>query len=228
MSDLLVIVPSRGRPENIRRLYQAWRETNAAADLVVAIDADESLVYPDARDLRAFTMRCLPSPHPGMTAPLNEIAGVLAHRYAAVGFMGDDHVPRTPCWDDRVLAELAQLGTGIVYGNDLIHGARLPTAVFMSSVIVQTLGYMAPPRQWHLWLDNAWLALGQALGAIRYLPDVVIEHLHPLVGKAESDEGYERVNHGSVYEHDRVEFERWQVDELPQAVEAIRASTAVR
>lgn len=223
MSDLLVIVPSRGRPQNIVRLHRAWRDTDATADLIVALDVDDPEVadYPYTPPWQ-FDV-ALPST-PGMTAALNRVAVKEAYRYAAVGFMGDDHVPRTPRWDEAVLTALAELGTGIVYGNDLFQRENLPTAVFLTADIVQKLGYMAPPAQHHLYLDDAWLALGRALGAIRYLPEVVIEHMHPSAGgKAPMDEHYARVNAPEMYDHDRVEFERWREHELPLAVEKIRS-----
>jgi hypothetical protein len=36
--------------------------------------------------------------------------------------------------------------------------------------------------------------------------DVVIEHMHPIAGKAEWDEGYIRVNDGSMYATDAKSF----------------------
>jgi hypothetical protein len=64
----------------------------------------------------------------------------------------------------------------------------------MTSDIVTTLGYFAPPALVHLCLDLVWLDLGRGLDRITYLPDVVIEHMHPAAGKADVDQGYEEVN----------------------------------
>lgn len=111
-----------------------------------------------------------------------------------IGFAGDDHAPRTPGWTERIRTELNQLGTGIVYGNDLFQGPNLPTAVFMTADIVGALGYMAPPCLRHMFADNYWKDLGDGVRRIRYLPDVVIEHLHPHAGgKAPEDDRYRAV-----------------------------------
>jgi hypothetical protein len=51
----------------------------------------------------------------------------------------------------------------------------------------------------HLYIDNYWLELAGAAGCLTYLPDVVIEHMHPAYGKAEWDESYRRVNSPEMY-----------------------------
>ncbi len=43
-------------------------------------------------------------------------------------------------------------------------------------------------------VDNYWRDLGTAAGCLTYLPDAIVEHLHPSAGKAALDEGYGRVN----------------------------------
>ena len=53
---------------------------------------------------------------------------------------------------------------------------------------------MVPPGMIHLYFDNFWLDFGRAMGKITYLPDVIIEHMHPAVGKAVLDAGYQEVN----------------------------------
>lgn len=112
----------------------------------------------------------------------------------AIGFMGDDHRPRTEGWDHDILQALDRLGTGIVYGNDLVQGDNLPTAVAMTADIPRTLGYLVPPDLSHMYLDNYWKDLGQRIGRLQYLADVVIEHCHPIASKAPWDLGYRAVN----------------------------------
>ena len=68
---------------------------------------------------------------------------------------------------------------------------------------------MALPGAKHLYFDNTWRVLGDEVGALYYMPDVVVEHMHPSVGKAEWDEGYKRVNSSDTYEHDAQAFAAW-------------------
>jgi hypothetical protein len=200
---LLMICPSRGRPENIARLYEAWRTTTSRhTTLLVAVDFDDPDLdaYMDGHEV-AYSGHLAGSAVPRfemfkgsrlrLGGTLNDLAvPPWFENYDAVGFLGDDHVPRTLRWDLRFLDELERLGTGIVYGNDLIHGAALPTAVAMTADITATLGYMVPAGLIHMWIDNVWKAWGEGIGRLSYLPDVVIEHVHPLVGKAPTDDLY--------------------------------------
>ena len=206
MADLVVIVPSRGRPEAAVELVQAFADT-CTADTFLAFAVDDNDPtrerYGEVCDgVRSGTL-ILPSRT--MVEALNMTAGHLPSHQAAfaVGFMGDDHRPRTVGWDKAYLDALRELGTGIVYGDDLLQGENLPTECAMTSDIVRALGYMAPPTLTHMYVDNFWLDLGQAAGCLRYLPDVVVEHMHPVAGKAEWTDGHKRVNDAAVYDADQ-------------------------
>jgi len=111
----------------------------------------------------------------------------------------------------------------VVYGNDLFQGANLPTAAFLNSSLVQALGYMAPPVLKHLYADNFWMGLGQRLGGLVYLDDVVIEHMHPIASKGTWDEGYTRVNASAVDTADRQAWEWFRYGgEMDAAVARVR------
>jgi len=230
VSDLLVIVPSRGRPDNIAELADAWQATDAAADLLVAVDIDDSEL---GRYQKAFLdyyprFQLVNGPRERLGPTLNRLAVQRAPNHFAIGFMGDDHRPRTEGWDVRMVETLREMGTGLVYGNDLFQRENLPTAVFMTSDIVRTLGYMHPPGLIHLFLDNYWLGLGQALGRIRYLDDVVIEHVHPLAKTAEWDEGYREANSQAMYARDHATFTRWVREDSQAAIAKLRAMIAAK
>lgn len=198
MADLLMICPTRSRPGNATELWKAWQETNGAglwsADLMFAVDDDDP-------ELDAYQSACkdmhgvhlLVGPRLRMVGTLNATATVASRTYRYLGFLGDDHRPRTPGWSYR-FCECLSGGTGIVYGNDLLQGEEMPTAVAMTSDIVRALGYMAPPAMVHLCVDLCWKDWGQGLGRLTYLNDVILEHMHPANGKAPYDAGYEDAN----------------------------------
>lgn len=197
--DLLVIIPTRGRPQAIPEIMSAWDETGATADVLFAVDTDDpelaaykkhAATYKgDARVRFTFGKRRR------LVGTLNAQAVKNAPKYRFLAFMGDDHRPRPAAmaWDDRI-RECLSGGPGIVYGNDLLQGEKMATAVAMTSDIVEALGYMAPPAMVHLCVDLVWLDWGRGMGRITYLDDMVIEHLHPAASKAEMDAGYAEVN----------------------------------
>lgn len=203
---LAVIVPTRGRPENAARLAEAFRETDALNALPVFVADENDPELPGYRallDEGRISRLMIPPVNQvasGMCAALNFAARRYAEIYDAIGFMGDDHLPRTRGWDDQIMDALDSMEPKVVYGNDLLQGPNLPTAVFMPSRIVRAVEFMAPPVMRHLYLDNYWKTLGEHLGGLVYLPDVIIEHLHPIAGKAPWDERYEAVN-SSLRDH---------------------------
>lgn len=214
---MLVIVPSRGRPENIRQLLTAWFGTRTYAELLVVVDDDDPEVeaYRDVMRNAPDWARLEVTERKRLGPTLNEYAVQNAPLYDVLGFMGDDHRPRTQGWDRRFAVAIAQEGgVGIAYGNDLIQGPNLPTAVWMSSCIVETVGYMVPKGIKHLFADDSWKSLGEAIRKLTYLSDVIIEHMHPVAGKSEWDDGYKECNAGSVWEGDESVYRAWVVGEL--------------
>jgi hypothetical protein len=226
MADLVVIVPSRGRPEATIALARAFADTcTAGTALSIAIDADDPRRNDYHDGLRGLpsVSHIIEQPSGTMVTALNFAADMASKDAFAVGFMGDDHCPRTHGWDQAYLDALKDLGTGIVYGNDLLQGGSLPTQVAMTSDIVRALGYMAPPALRHMYVDNFWLSLGRAADCIRYLPDVIVEHRHPLAGKAQWDEGYMRVNDRAVYRADEQAFAEYVRTQLADDAAKVRA-----
>lgn len=214
MNELLVIVPSRNRPESVEQLADAFFGNGTGmADLLFATDDDQPLYpfYPDVQ----FRV----GPRLRMCGTLNAAAVENAGDYKYLGFLGDDHRPRTRGWDARVIQALEN--HNVVYGNDLLQGENLPTAVFLRSEIVQKLGYMAPPSLIHLYLDNFWLELGRAT-SIKYLPDVIIEHMHPAIGKAEWSDSYREVNDQALYSTDEFAFKQYMETQFAADLEKLR------
>lgn len=207
-SDLLVVIPTRGRPDNAAALEQAFIETNTKAKRLYVVDFNDKTRSEYSWKLPVESVVMIHNETGGMAYPLNYIARQFIGEFDNFAFMGDDHRPRTANWDELFVEEL-YTGSDIVYGNDLFQGSALPTAVAMSGEIVKALRGMVPDTQRHLYLDNFWLKLGQDLGKIKYLPDVIIEHCHAFNGKAPMDDNYARVNAPEVYSADKVAFDNY-------------------
>jgi hypothetical protein len=223
MHRSVVIVPSRGRPDNIARLVGAWMETATwDTDLVVAVDEDDpelgayEEVVPPWGDLQVGK--------PSRIGPiLNRLGPELAEKYEVVGFMGDDHLPRTQMWDEWLAAPLRTY-PGVAYGNDLHQSERLPTMCMISSGLIRGLGYMVPPGLVHLFLDDFWRQLGTDVGRLSYYPEVVIEHLHPVAGKAPYDPGYTFSMAPGLMEGDRLRYQKFLAEDWPADLAKLRAS----
>ena len=68
--------------------------------------------------------------------------------------------------------------------------------------------------------------LGRAAGCLTYLPDVVIEHVRPVAGKAAIDEGYRRVNAPEMYHRDRAAYRTYMSEYGGRDVAAVRQALA--
>ena len=188
MKDLLVAVPSRGRPQSLTRLRDAMAATcRGDTDLLVGLDDNDPAV-PDYPPDVAYVIK------PGLrfvVAWLNALAVPETGRYRFIGALGDDFVPRTVGWDLAVMEALEK--APFAYGNEMFPG-RAPGEscchIFCRSEVVKALGYLGPPAIRHMFVDNIWVQWGRAAG-ITYLDDVVIEHLHPAAGKAQMDKTYQ-------------------------------------
>lgn len=223
MPDLAVLIPTRGRPGNIAKVISAWDFTNAwdHADMIVIADADDPQIqayrdleqanrHPD-NGTNLFTLAVMDEWKP-MVHKLNDVADFYARlgTYFALGFAGDDHLPQTMGWAERYLTVLRELGSGMVFGDDGYQGANLSTEWAVTADVVRELGRMVPADVEHMYCDNSIMEMFAEAGALRHLPEVRIEHMHPITGKAESDEQYRRVNHRDQFAKDRRAYEGWR------------------
>lgn len=229
MSPLLMIVPSRSRPQNIAPLVDAWLATGGfeAADLLVAIDRDDPTFEAYEQALIDAAIQVAAAGHTGLIAhtmprheqlvpKLNSVATLHAQYVPAhvlLGFGGDDHLPRTRGWS-RSFVELFETDPklGIAYPDDGYQGEKLASSWVMSADIVRELGRMVPADVEHLYCDNAVMDLGALAGCLCYVPGIEIEHVNPYAGKGELDEQYKRVNSHDQYRRDRPAYKRWKRD----------------
>lgn len=226
--NLTMVVPSRGRPDNAVKVIDAWHDTGAfgVGRLIFAIDADDPQVgaYPKASPMGVETW--VEPTWLSMVDKLNRVALFLARAEDppyAVGFAGDDHLPRSPGWAQQIIAALRDQGSGIAYGDDRMHGRRLSTWWVTTTDIVAALGRMVPAPVEHLYSDTSVMVLGQKAGCLTYVPGAVLEHVHPFASKTGWDQQYLRVNRPEQYHNDRAAYCAWLDKGLAADVATIRA-----
>jgi hypothetical protein len=244
MRNLLVITPSRGRPERLRAMLDACLTLSTAdADIAVGCDDDDLDGY---RELAAGYRGCgrvrwFGGPRTGLGEWTNRLAAHYLRadtgtdsgdddgdvpRYRAFASLGDDHLPRTRGWDELLLAAIDGMGgTGIAYGDDLFAGQALPTAPVVSADIVQALGWMCEPSLHHMYVDNVWADIGRAAGCLAYVPDAVIEHVHFRAGKTPVDPVYTTAE--SWTQTDKAAYLRWRERRMRRDVIRVRLLQAM-
>lgn len=212
------MVPTRNRVENALRLRAQFYATTTKSDIFFIVGSED----PRREEYVERIPEVLVFPERGLVKALNWGAPKLAYEYDALAFMGDDHFPRTRNWDTKYLDVLESARVGFVYGDDLLQGRNIPTQVAMTSNVVKTLGYFTPPCFTHLCCDLAWKDWGYGINRLFYLPDVVIEHIHPAAGKVDSDEGYRYANSSEMVARDHDAYFKWVDRDLPGEIQALK------
>lgn len=222
---MILLVPSRGRPDRAALMADsALRTASGDVQVVLIVDDDD----PQRDEYLALgadgpTVMVMPE-RIGYTASLNAVARDLWDVDTILGAFGDDVLFRTIGWDDHV--RLALSTPGIAFGDDLIHGRNHPSAVWMSSEIARALGWLALPATSHQWADDGWKRLGNELGLLRFVPEVIVEHMHPAVDKAAWDDTYRAVFDDARAASDFEGYSEW-IDSGGMAADAAKVREAL-
>jgi hypothetical protein len=216
--DLAVLVPSRGRPENVARLVEACART-CRLDTIVAFGFDE-----DDDELAANLKAadgCLTSVRHrmGLAAWTNTLSALHEDtRWQAS--IGDDMVPVTDGWDER-LCEAAG-PSGMAYPNDRRRD-DIPEAVVISTRVVRALGWFCQPSLRHWYVDSVWRDLGTGAGCLTYLPGVLVDHRHPNVpgSGARPDRTYADAAAG--FGADLAAYQKWRMKRMRADIETVKS-----
>lgn len=223
VDDVLIITPTRGRRDNAQRLIDAVAATATMRTyLALAVDEDDAATYRDLRLNPGVVM--VWGPRATCIEWTNKIVAGYGRKFRALASFGDDHEPLTHDWDGMMLRAIEAMGgTGIVYGNDTLQGANLPTAPLVSSDIAAALQWLMYPRLGHFFADNVWKDVAEQAGCLRYLPDVTIQHHHFAFGTAPDDATYSEA--APAWTADHAAYLAWQQspDGLAAAVDKVRA-----
>lgn len=208
--SIAILTPSRERASALEDMLDAIVETECSTAVTVYIGIDDDDMdgytatpwYGDTRLCWNFGPR---DQLAGWTNRLAQIA--LADGHDILASFGDDHRPRTLGWDVMVTDAMADMGPGLVYTRDGLQDERLPTAPFWHADVIRALGWYFPPMLRHMYADNAWLQIATDLRRFRFLPDVLVEHLHPVVTGSAPDAV--NVANDCHYATDEAAFREW-------------------
>jgi len=219
--EILIICPTRGRYEGATRLIKSWWETTSdRSDLVLIADDDDEagiLLWEQRADLGVAVRLGL---RMKMCVKVNLAVYENPNRKLYL-FIGDDVIFRTSGWEDRFLDIAHARRYAIIWANDLHNQERMCVHWASTGPLVRFLGWMMYPRLYHLCTDSAILDLANTLGIGFYLPDVIMEHMHVVVGKSELDQTY--LDAYAYSEDDRFVWEHlWRAKELPVLAEKLR------
>ena len=174
------MTPSRGRPEQLKRMASSARQTaKSNLEIIVWLDANDPLLTENLHVCRTEKMLY-------QIGPRNVIHSSRWDRLLplATGELlfhaNDDVVLTTPGWDELVEDYFAASGDKLwlVGGDDgYLHSETLIPHPIVHRRWVETLGYFIPPYFDGEWGDSWASDLATRIGRLKFLP-FVCEHIH--------------------------------------------------
>lgn len=220
MKKLLVICPSRQRPEKCKEMYDSFMRTSKMADLRICVDYDD----PDlAKYVELFVDNLSIAKVDLTVTNFINIVWQEFTGYEYYSVTNDDFIYHTDGWDLKLIGEIVLHGKyGIAYGNDLLQGVTLPTTSIVSAEITKALGWLQMPKLMHLFGDNVWKLIGSAAQCLYYRPDVIIEHKHYFSKKVDKDETFNKTNSREMYDLDSNAFLDWHATQAKDDIEKVK------
>jgi hypothetical protein len=186
--------------------------TKTNSDIFFVIDSDEPKLFDYVialiryRSNKTYVIVNFETSGMGVVQPLNFAARKIVNQYKILTFLGDDNIPRTTYWDKEIEVQLLNSNYLMCYPRDGLRNESLPTVISMKSEVVSAINGFAPESFTHLYVDDFWLYLGQKTSSIIYLPQIFVEHMHPVKGEVEYDDQYRFLNSSKNYELGKLQY----------------------
>ncbi len=199
--DLSIILPTRERARDVRRLYDSLLDTAADPDriqIVLYLDDDD----PSGPLLEEPRLAILQTtgPRTTMGRMLRRAITIADGEY--IMLTNDDAAFRTREWDRKILSASRRFpdGVSLVWCNDLFRRDAIPNFPIFSRRAYDMIPALIPARYVRDYVDTHLLDIFtklESLGWPRklYLEDVVLEHLHVEAGKAQPDSVSQKSRH---------------------------------
>lgn len=189
MSELAILVPVLKRPHRVKPLLASIRKATPDARVLFIADPGDNPEIDAIGDEEFITV------DGNYARKINE--GV-AHTTEPLLFFGADDLNFHPGWLEAARSRLLP-PVGVVATNDMcnprVTAGELATHPLVSREYCERGTIDDPTRPLHEgypheYVDREFSETAQLRGAFAYAPDSVVEHLHPMVGKAPLDDLY--------------------------------------
>jgi hypothetical protein len=193
--ELSILIPCCKRPHRIKPVLES--ALNAVPDAQVFFLCDPD----DEEDIEAV----LSHPEADFLAPggrysekINLAVGLTK---APLLFFGATDLEFHEGWFEAAKEKLTE-GIGVVASNDLCNPRVMRGELATHPLVTREytkLGTIDEPDKVlhegyeHEYVDREFSETAQHRNAFAYAPEAIVEHLHPLVGKAPNDELYDRI-----------------------------------
>ena len=218
MSRIAILLPTRNRPEVLKRFWKSIVDTSDEISLIslyLYIDDDDTVSVPVAKELQSKFDNIFYYVEPRIVH--SDMSNALFHKTQGEDIIflgGDDLIMKTKGWDTLVKNKFDTIEDkiDILYGKDggeSQHPVEFATHPIVHRKWGEILGYVNPPYFSCDYADTWSNDLADAVGRKFMLP-IFHEHMHFTMGKAPFD---------STYQESR---RRFQQDNIPQLYRSLQ------
>ena len=221
MKNLLVMVPSRGRPKRLDEFIKSFYDTKSYnTDVIFYLNEDDPKLSEYSKsDYIIIGKRMY------LAEAYNWIFDMYP-KYDYYSLLNDDHHCITPGWDRKLIEIIEKKGGwGLSCCEDHLTDWKQfqhPSGMVISGNIPRTLGYMIWTKIQHIGIDCYFKELLAPLGLMYHTTDVVIEHRHWSNGKALLDENYKWVYNTDTFAYGMSMVAEYKKMQLSKDIEKIK------
>lgn len=183
MNTVSILCPTRERPDRAFNYAQSVFEkadNPERVELLFYIDNDDPKMeqYHQRWSSVKYDIKFVCGDPVSVSKSWNTLARCASGNIFMMG--NDDLYHETPGWDTRLDQEVAKFPDEIycIWFNDKHKGEKLCTFPTVSRKWYETVGYFSPGI-FEFFFNDTWVQdIGQRIGRLHYIPDVIIEHQH--------------------------------------------------
>lgn len=215
---LLVRMPTRQRPSQaVAALtrYRKMAETKVAIEVV--IDEDDATMQTPGVLAALDDLECIVTVGKH-TSKIEAVNGGSFDDWEILLLASDDMLPVVQGYDLRVfkgMKESFPYLDGAIYFKDGYADERCCTLPVVSRRFYDQFGYVYHKDYRSLWSDQEQTELWKALGRLKFLDEMIIEHRHPVRKLADNDALYTR--NDAFWSADKATYERRKATMQPHA-----------
>lgn len=222
----MILLPSRRRPEHLKRFFTSAKATNTTSPGIVIIDAQDYIANADEylileKEFFLPNWKIHISRSESMGDKIRELWPFYKD-CEYIGIVNDDHVLVSVEWDKKLISKLD--GTNFTSCEDNWVASQensLPAgATIWSGPLIRAVGYIFPMDLQHTFIDNIWSYLGLETNCWIKDLSVIVAHKHVDKGEAEPDDTHKKMQ--NFFYTDGNIYVNWLHNESTKAIKAIR------
>jgi len=187
--DILVKLPSRGRPKELIKALTgaiAKASDNFHISYVLTLDDNDRATNNEAFDKVIAKIpakiQVIRGKSTGKIHAVNRDMSRIARPWDILVLLSDDMICQQKGWDEILRNEMQENYPdldGVLWHNDGFTEQRLNTLCILGRKYFERFNYIYHPAYVSLWCDNHFMEVADKLGKQTYFPQVLFSHQHP-------------------------------------------------